>query len=209
MVLSELHSEISRAIARGTSWDAVIPTYARRGCRFIERNFTLQYMKVFLEFTIDAEAANPRRVSLPSGIKKEEFIRLLNDDASYAYMEKIAPQQVTSLVTEQPRAYWLSGTDEIWLSSIPDKDYNAEIYCAVYSTWPTLDAGTHWLLENAEDVILASSVLQIAPAIRLDEKSAGLFGDMLKAGLKTLIDESIELEYANFPMVMQYGNTEN
>lgn len=205
MILSELHTEISRAIARGTAYDGRIPAYARMAARYIERNYTFQYMNILATFEIDKDAVEPRLITLPTRMKKDTLVRLVLDDGSYQNLQKIDPQQQHLLETvDPPTGYFLSGDDRIWLAQIPQEDYDAEIFYTRYTTWPTALDGTNWLLTNAEDVLIAQSMVFLAPLLR-DPDALGLWKGMLDMAMKSLLDADLELEFSNKPAVMQYG----
>ena len=102
MTLSELHAEVSRAIARGTAYDTRIPAYTRMAARYIERNYTFQYMNIFATFNVDADATEPRLITLPARMKKDIFVRLTLEDGEYQPLQKIDPQQQHELIEDVP-----------------------------------------------------------------------------------------------------------
>jgi len=204
MDLQTFHSEVSKAIARGTAYDARIPAYGRMAARYIERNYTFQYMNVMSTFDIDADAVEPRLITLPQRMKKDTLIRIVLSDGSYQALQKIDPQQQHDLITEVPSGYFLSGDDRIWLAQTPQEDYPAEIFYTRFTTWPTAADGTNWLLTNAEDVLIAQTMVYMAPLLR-DPDAATLWGGMLSMCMKSLLDADYELEFSNKPAVMQYG----
>lgn len=207
MNLGEMHSLVSSAIGRATAYDAQIPGYVRRAARFIERNYTFQYMNVYSTFDIDAEAAEPRLITLPSAMKRDRLIRLVKADGSYGDLRKCDPGDVKQLLTEVPSVYWLNGDDRIWLGQIPDQDYSCEIYWTRYTTWPTGLDQTNWLLTNAEDVLLAQTMVMMSPHLK-DADILTLWSGALTTSLKALEDADFELEFQNKPAVMGYGTSD-
>lgn len=206
MNLSEFHSLVSEAIGRSTAYDSQIPGYTRRAARFLERNYTLQYMNVYSTFELDAEAEEPRLIQLPAGLKRDRLIRIIAAGGTYNDLRKIDPQDVKVLRTEMPSAYWLSGDDKIWLAQAPDVDYSCEIYWTRYTTWPTAPDGSAWLLENADDVLLAQTMVLMAPHLK-DPDILQLWSGNLSVCIKTLLDADLALEDSNKPAVMNYGST--
>ena len=207
MNLADFHTLVSEAIGRSTAYDSQIPGYVRRAARFIERNYTLQYMNVYSTFELDAEATEPRLIQLPAGIKRDRLIRILGQDKSYNDLRKVDPADVKTLRTERPSAYWLSGDDKIWLAQAPDQDYACEIYWTRFTTWPTLPDGTTWLLQNADDVLLAQTMVLMAPHLK-DPDLVTMWSQNLLNCLKTLLDSDLALEDSNKPAVMGYGTTD-
>lgn len=204
MDLQTFHSEVSRAIARGTAYDGRIPAYARMAARYIERNYTFQYMNVLATFEIDADASEPRLITLPEKMKKDTLVRLVLEDGCYQNLQKIDPHQQHELLTEVPTGYFLSGDDRIWLAQVPEEDYDAEIFYTRFTTWPTAVDATNWLLTNAEDVLLAQTMIYMAPLLR-DPDAMKLWGEMLQMSMKSLLDSDFELEFTGKQSVMQYG----
>jgi hypothetical protein len=205
MDLQTLHSEISKAIARGTAYDARIPAYAKMAARYIERNYTFQYMNIFATFEVDADAVEPRLITLPARMKKDIFVRLVLDEGEYQPLQKIDPQQQHTLVTEVPTGYFLSGDDRIWLAQTPEEDYDGEIFYTRFTTWPTAPDATNWLLNYADDVLIAQTMVFMAPLLR-DPDAGALWGAMNQMAMKSLLDADFELEFSNKPAVMQYGS---
>lgn len=207
MILSALHSRISRAIGRGTAYDAEIPDYVKEAALFIERNYTFQYMNRFSTFTLDADAAQPRLITLPTRLKKDNLIRIVNADGTYGKLAKIDPQQQTALLTEPPTGYYLDGDTRIWLAQIPDQDYSCEIFWTAFTTWPTDYSNEPWLAANASDVLMAQTMVDMAPHLK-DETLTALWGGKLTMHMKSLLDADLDLQEANKPAVMHYGTTD-
>lgn len=207
MNLGEMHSLVSEAIGRSTAYDTQIPGYVRRAARFLERNYTFQYMNIYSTFPLDADAAEPRLITLPSALKKDRLIRIVKSDGEYQDLRKGDPSDVKALLTEIPSIYWLSGDDKIWLGQTPAEDYSCEIYWTKYTTWPTDLGQTTWLLTNAEDVLLAQTMVMMSPHLK-DPDVLQLWSGNLTTCLKSLIDADSDLEFSNKPAVMNYGTTD-
>lgn len=204
MILSEFHTLVSEAIGRSTAYDNQIPGYVRRAARMLERNYNLQYMNVYSTFEIDAEAEEPRLIQMPASMKRDRLIRIVQSDGTYNDLRKIDPHDIKVLRTELPSAYWLSGDDKIWLAQAPAEDYSAEIYWTRYTTWPTDPGGEAWLLDNADDVLLAETMVLMAPHLK-DPDLISLWQGNLQLCVKTLVDADFILEDSNKPAVMNYG----
>lgn len=161
MNLGEFHTEMSTIIRRGTSVDDLIPGFVRRAARWIERNRSLQYMRQFVTLEIDPDIlTTPQYVSLENtDIKLVRMFRWVpSDDSDYIYLKKCEPQDILAPATGTPYNYWLDGTSRIVLSATPTEVLSGELYIEKYSSWPTADASTHWLIAYAEDALLAQSM---------------------------------------------------
>lgn len=211
ITLGQFHSLVSAELRRGTVHDAVIPDYVRRAARWMERNHTFQYMRRFQSLTIDADATEPRAITLPCSstlFKGITFFRLVPDDGDYIYLTKIDPRSVSTPEPDDdgtPKAYWLDGLDYIWLDRAPEEDYNAEMYSVQYTDWPTdTSVSTLWLLNSAEDVMIAQTILQMGPLLR-DDQSMGRWKAIRDEALRTLLLAEEEVMFSNEVNVMKFG----
>lgn len=210
MDLDGFHTLVADAAKRGSTLDSVIPGCVRRAAQWIEQNYTLAYMKRFVEFTISASAANPRVLPMPSRPKQIYFMRVVREapgsqDVSkeYSYLHMTDPSTLGELGVGAPQYYWLDAFDYIWLNSIVEQDWKAEMYYAQYTDWPTDTTKEPWLVNNAEELLLAQSMLHLAPFMR-DTATQQLWKGQRDLALKALIDSDYEFEYQNRSMKMQY-----
>jgi hypothetical protein len=167
-------------------------------------------MKRFVDFTISASASNPRVLPMPSRPKQIYFLRVVRDatdvqDASkeYSNLHMIDPSTLTELGVGAPKFYWLDALDYIWLNSIVEKDWTAELYYAQYTNWPTDTSQSPWLVNNAEELLLAQTMMHLAPFMR-DQATQQLWKGQRDLALKALIDADYEFAYQNRSMKMQY-----
>lgn len=210
MNLGDFKTEVGTYIGRGDSLDSSIPSAVRRAARWVERNYTLQYMKKFGKFDIDKDADNPRQINFPnSRVKSFRFVRLvgattLATGTSYDYLRQVSPEDLPSLKAELPKSYWLDGVDFLYLGETPDKDYNGvEIGWVEYTAWPTDDVAEPWLLTHAEDLMLAQTFIEMGQLLR-DEKRLQLAYKQREEAVKTLLLADQELERGNTSYVMDY-----
>ncbi len=206
MILSDLHSRISRAIGRGSAYDTEIPAYVKEAALYIERNYTFQYMNRYSTFNLDADAAQPRLITLPTRIKRDNVIRIVGTDGEYGYLTKVDPYQQKSLVTEQPSGYYLDGDTRIWLAQIPAEDYPCEIFWTAFTTWPTDYSNEPWLAANASDVLMAQTMVDMAPHLK-DPDLITMWEGKLRMHMKSLLDADLELQEGNKSAAMNYGST--
>jgi hypothetical protein len=210
MNLDEFHTLVADAAKRGSTLDGVIPGCVRRAAQWIEQNYTLAYMKRFVEFTISASSSNPRVLPMPSRPKQIYFLRIVegapnSQDISKEYknLKMAAPSTLSELGKGEPEYYWLDALDYIWLNSIVEEDHTAEMYYAQYTSWPTDTTQEPWLVNNAEELLLAQTMLHLAPFMR-DQMTAELWRGQRDLSLKALIDADYEFEYQNRSLKMQY-----
>lgn len=205
MNLGEFHQFIADDINRGDSLTATIPVVTRMAARFIENNYTLQYMRRFVSFTMDASAAVPNCLPLPGEPKSFGFFRLIPTGASeYHYLNKIDPRDSKIIEDGLPDAYWVDGVDNFILDRSPDVDYPSELYYAQYTTWPTADSALPWLLANAEAVMIAQTMKLMVPVAKVPvlAKSYETLGT---EGIRALLIADEELQRSGASVKMRYG----
>lgn len=196
MNLGEFHTEVESCLARGSSLTAVVPGYVRRAARWLERNYTFQYMKQFLDLYIDLDVAStPRYIELGIGApKKISFLRWRLSTGEYQNLERVEPEDLTALTTGTPDGFWLDGIRRLVLNKTPDENLTGELRIDRYTPWPTQLTFQHWLLDQAEDVLLAQTLVLMAPRLR-DPRMVQTYEKMRDEGLKTLLLAEDELQY--------------
>lgn len=205
MTLGTVKDMIRTELNRGTLYDASIEGYLRQAALWFERNYTMKYMERFVEFTIDPESAEPRALPFPETPKSLKFFRIQRDDGRYWYLKKIEPVAVGNFdITDIPHAYWLDGVDYIWLDRVPDQEYTAEMSYVRYTTWPTDDAATNWLLIYGEDWLMSRTIYLMGGRIR-NPALADIHKQRSDEALRTLILSDEELRHENEDRQMDYG----
>lgn len=203
MLLGEFHTLVRTTAKRLNSLDDLIPIATRQAARYIERNYTLQYMNRFVTFPL---AADTDCIPFPSSrLKKFNFVRITQDDGCYDYLTMKDPQEISRLGECQPKHFWLDAYDHMFFDSAADVDYSVGMSFVEFSLWPTDDLATHWLLDHADDVLLARTIIGMAPQMR-DPEMITNYGKLLDLGLKSLQDSELELHDGPTRMEkMNYG----
>lgn len=205
MKLSELHTLVSSAVARGTTLDATIPNFVRMAARWIERNRTYKYMERFGDFAFDTTADYPRRITFPTDrVKRFNFLRGVNSDGSFQNQKQIDPQELNSIEEGMPKSFWMDGVNYLVFDKTPDEDYAEEIAWEEYTAWPTDDDSENWLLRNAEDLLLARTMMNLSPFLR-DKKVADYWTELFQSSLITVNLADDELRAGSRNDVMNYA----
>lgn len=202
-----LKTIVSAEISRGTALDASIGDRVNWAIRWLERNYNMQYMHRYVTFTL---AANSRSVSFPSGgtPKRIEFIRQVKSDNTIIEYPKVDPQDVTEL-TVDPTGWWLDGTEFLWFDRATSGALALELEMLYWQFSADLvaDADAHWLLDNAEDLMVAQTMLFMARLAKQDAWIAS-YKNMRDEGLQTLISAEAELDAgARDPSMIYQGAT--
>lgn len=209
MNLGEFHTQISGNIRRGTSLDARIPAFTRQAARWIERNNTLSYMKRLAEIEIDPETADtPRYVELGgTNIKAILFFRWVEegDDGTslYHYLTPTNPKDQTELSQGLPAFYWMDGVSRIVLTATPVEVLTGELQVVRYTSWPTAPEATNWLIDNAEDVLEAATMMNVAKYTR-DAELGATWKNIFDMGLPGLYAADQEFQWENSDLAMEY-----
>jgi hypothetical protein len=151
--LSDIHDRIRLIMAKGNSLDPQIVSAVRAAARKIEQNRTYQYMKKFGSFTFDLTANNPRFIDLPASVKRIRQIRL-NASGRYYRIQRGANEQELCLEGGAPTSYELDGVSRLIFNTEPDAAYVIEVFADYYTSWPTVDSATNWLIENGEEALV-------------------------------------------------------
>lgn len=208
VTVGDFYTTLRNAHGRGNEFDSVQDGVTRRAVRLIEQNYTLSYMRRFVSFQLQA---NTRAVPQPDRVKEIEFIRVkLGDSKSndYRYLHYVHPKMIEekgigSDDDRVPLAFWLDSDQYIWFDGAPSSDENLEMYYTQYSEWPTNTSETHWLLNNAEEVLLAQTMIGMAPFLR-DPEVVQLWTQQRDLAMKTLLLAEDEREYHGRSFKMYY-----
>ncbi len=189
MNIQDFHTLVRDTAKRQSSLDTVIPHAVRQAARHIERNFTLQYMRRYQQFTLKETEQN---IAFPSTrFKQISFMRYFDDGADPVYMKLKDPQELGRIETAGPTNFWLDGFRFIWFDNIADKDYLIQFGWIEYTNWPTGSGDEPWLLAHAEDVMLAATMIRLAPQMR-DPDVQKMYSGIFDLGMKSLIDAELE-----------------
>jgi|SRR3990167_7619632 len=215
--LAQFHTLVSNTINRGTTFDSVIPDYVRMAIRVLEREQSFEYMlREEVSFTItDGTRTYGASDFVSTGgiIKKINYWRIVDDNSDYHYIEQIDAMESVQVEEDRPSAFWTRVTpvatdvETIQLVTMeePDEDYTTEISWYEYTVWATGYATIFpWLVNNAEDVLLAQTMLEMKERLRLDEKQLAGWQLIRSEGLSGLVTAETEKQNAG-AVRMGYG----
>jgi hypothetical protein len=107
-----------------------------------------------------------------SEFKSQDFLRipLTTTPPDFAYLNYTDPTLFDELEDGRPTQYWIeTGTKKFVFDRKADQNYSIEFFGAQYSVWSTATNATHWLFDNAEDLLVAQSMFFLAPIVRAPE----------------------------------------
>lgn len=210
--VAEFYDLVSAAINRGTTYDSIIPTYVARAVRFLEQNYSFEYMKV-TDSDFYGLTAGERVYEQPENLKKIHLWRVIKANGKYLDLEKVDPADLgattdpTANESPVPSTFYLEGRLYMILNVEPDQDYNnAELWHEVFTDWSDVDAGdAPWLVVNAENLLLNQTVILMGTRLR-DPKLIALHTKEKEENLRVMSLSEEELDEGAEDPVMQYGD---
>lgn len=217
MNLGDFQSLVSTSLNRGTTLDARIPLRIAMAAQWLERNYSFKYMEAFRILQV---MQGDRVVSFPTNtvIKAMKFVRLIRDDGSYMYLNKVEPEDLLGVGTpspgavfqagvEQPRlsSYWVVGTRELILNVKPLTDWVGEAMWYEYTNWPTDVASQHPLIAMASDVLLAETLLLMAAFDLRDQRMVAGWKEIRDEGVNTLTRAEDESKFGGETLTMAFS----
>lgn len=188
--LGDFHALVSDALGRGTSFDSVIPKRVEMAAGWIERNYTFQYMRTWKTLAIDPTAEFPYILSLYDLRAKAVSLlrkRSLAADGTVQYGRPIRQVSAESRETRpsgDPESFWLNGVSAIVLNSTPDEALTLEAHLVQYTSWGSGTTWTHWLLDNATELLLCRSLMALSVRAR-DPKLYEIYATELKLEIQS------------------------
>ncbi len=167
MSLGTFKTLVSDEVNKGSLHDAAIASRIKMAAKWFERNLPMKYMHRWVSFTIDPLAAEPRLIIPPPRVRNYEFVRIVKSDGTFGYLNKIEAMDVGRVEEGTPKQFWLDGRENLVLDTTPVESLSAEMGYFQYSDWNGLgDTQDHWLLSDAEDAMLAQTMLLMAAFLR-------------------------------------------
>jgi hypothetical protein len=206
--LGEFHTLIKNEANQGSRLDSYIPEATRRAARFLEVNYSFLYMERFQQAELDVSGANPKFLPFPgNSTKKVNFVRYTQRAGTdplrashYVYLNRVDPIDISVIeVNQNPTAYWLTGDESgsrfLVLDRVPTTNLILEIHSVEYSTWPTNTSATNWLLENAEEAMIAKTMQRLARYAE-EPEWVQFYAEPFEEGLRTVIMADEEARFA-------------
>lgn len=202
MTLGDFHTLIGDVANVSTNLDALTPIAVRQAARWIERNHTLRYMrrKETISWNPDSLGVSSF-FPLDENVKSVDFVTFLIESDGSEVQELDHDKDLLHVdpTVGVPKKYrtrfdtsgsaTVPGQDVegIEVDIVPDKTYSVELYLVRYTfPWPTDTADEHWLLDNAEDVLLIASMIYLSPLAR-ETELLQFYTPMLAPAMKTLL----------------------
>lgn len=178
--------ELRAEIKRGTSYDARMDGLIRRGARWIEQNYTFQYMRKRIR--VDSQVGD-ETIPLPTNVplKSLEFLRFIAADGTvlvctkgelsdpeeqWGPLGRYDPWPVAQ--TQFPSRFYLDGVTHAVFNRTFQEALAGEGIMSIYSDLPLSPDQSHWLLNNAEGLLLRQCMVEFMTSERDDRGMAAL-----------------------------------
>ena len=185
MTKAEFEQAIRDVCLRGNTLDAIIPVQIQNAINFIERRYSFRAMHKYTEVYLTLA-----KVGLPSRFKSIQFFRIWKAD-DWQYLTLSEP--MTRSCVDIPDRFWIRNDRELQIWPEPDKAYEGEILYMAYTEW----ADGHWLLDRAQDVLFARTMLNMLPILRDDNQMvAHHWQAQFSDGLQLLVESEVEGEHS-------------
>ena len=210
MDLGDFHTMVSNALRRGTTLDQYIPQQVVLAVQWMERNYTFKYMENFRMLEV---VQNQRTIQMPPNVlvKAAKFIRLYTTDGNFQYLNKVEPEDLVGIVSNQtttdptPKSYYIVGLSKIVLDTVPAADWVGEGILFEYSDWPTELTATHPLLDIAADMLLAQTQLLMSINIMKDLRLVGAYKEARDEAVNTMTRAEDETKYGGESISMVFN----
>lgn len=205
MLLGDFKNELRLAMKRGSSMDDQLDGFVRRAVRWIEQNYTLQYMRRVVRLV---SVAGDDTIELPEGVavKTIEYLRFTGSDGTRIECRKgdlsDRDSQWTQLDrysawptrTLNPSVFWLDGVNALVFDRMFTESLTGIGLMAQYSDFPRQDHHTHWLLDNAEGLLLRQCMVEFLLSAR-DDRAAQAYMLKRQEDVQVLLNADQEMKY--------------
>lgn len=206
MNLGDFKDELKVAIKRGDSYDDRLDGFVRRAARWIEQNYTLQYMK--RRFTLKS-VEGEEVIDLPQNVplKGVLYLRFDGSDGSRYEMTKgdLSDTNIEWTQSDRysawpsnraimPSHFYLDGVISLVFNRPFSEVMDGQGIMAKYSDFPKAANQTHWLLQNAEGLLLRQAMLEFMVDTRDDRGFQAVYAKR-EEDIKSLMNAEFETQY--------------
>jgi hypothetical protein len=204
LTLGDFKILLRRAHKRGAALDDDLNGAIRRAAHWIEKNYTLQYMR--RRYTVELESGE-NEIDVPD-IRIKAFISPItwntyDTTGEWAKCPKISFDdiQVATRYTSYssvPAGFYLDGVEKM----VFDRTYSgAETlvgtgFISRFSDFPIEDDETHWLFEFGEAALLTQSMLELGVVATRDDRQYQMYLTHRSDQMQVLLNADTETQYS-------------
>ena len=204
ITVGDFYEDLRIVLARGNTTDERLKVWARVALRFLEREFTFDYMRntYFLILAPGARYFDFSQHTPPISLKEIEALGYYGGDGGMIQFKR---RNVASMAgmngsldscyrTAQSRIIFEGTTTPPGLTTV-DQSYPLLLHTGVFTEWPSDENASHPILEIADDLMKYQVLLSSTPSLRKQSELQGwkFMRDEAITGLRRL-EDSKELE---------------
>lgn len=203
MMISEFLAIVRGATLRGTALDTQAGNAFKQAVRFIERNYSLPYMRRLVTVS-GVTSAITLTAADAAQLKSIQRVRWFDSDSQERQIVQIDPDQLVSREPgNDPAGYeFFTSTSalgvvtttltlDVPFETATDVEILAYFYSTVDLTLPSDQS--LWLLEHATDAVLSRTMINLAPIMR-DPTVLQMYQALWQENIGTLIGAVSEAE---------------
>lgn len=202
LTVGDFKDRLRRAHKRGSALDNDLDAAMRSAAHWIEMNTTLQYMKQRFELLVEPETDF---VEAPNvGIKAILTVRykyVLDAWGKPIKLNKVSQESMCYSPASVPDEFYLDGATTLVFNGKFQENFELVGMLARYTDWPKRDNDTHWLLNNAESLLLTQSMLELGVINTRDERTYQMYLSHRQDQMTVLQNADFETQYAGQDIV--------
>lgn len=200
MTLDQFKVILRRAHKRGTALDADLDGAIRRAAQFVEQNYSLQYMRRRFDVTLGVGESTleipDMRIKAVLGIRWD----VLDTFGRYQKAKKIDFDDIDYPSTRHdsstvPTEFYLDGEHTLVFTTTTSEELTGEGMLERYSDFPIEGDEDHWLLNNAESLMLCESMMQLGIITR-DDRSYAMYERNMQRAIQVMLNADYAARYA-------------
>lgn len=201
MTVGEFKQMLRRAHKRGSALDNELDGAMRRAAQWIEANKTLQYMRQRFELFVEP---NTNYAEIPDvGVKailNLQYRDVLDYDDRPLKVNKVTQASMNYDISDLPNEFYLDGQRTLIFNGTFLERHDFVGMLARFSDWPKRDNDTHFLLNNAESLMLTQSMLELGLFSR-DSREYQIYSSHRQDQMTVLQNADDEAQYAGASIV--------
>ena len=211
ITVGDFYEDLRVVLARGATTDERLKVWSRVALRFLEREFTFDYMRnmYFLIPQIGAKLFNFATQVPPIPLKEIEAIGYYGQDGGMIPFKRRNVESRAGMRGSQILTYRTQQTSIIFEGkTVPPgmteetASYPIEIHNSIFTEWPTDENASHPILDICDDLMKYQVLLGSTPSLRKQSELQGwkFMRDEAITGLRRLEDskameDDVRMEY--------------
>lgn len=214
VTLSDIKDTVRAAIGRGTALDAELVNFVRRALRYVERKKNWPGMLHLNTVQNEPDAEYPRTLLIPNReVRAITSMQITHekDDGDEDFTELSSKKTLNKAPDARvwdppqvgyPTEYRLAQKNLIIFNNTPEKVYRFAVEWYEYSLIADEDNASHWLFDDAQEIIEDLATHYAAKRYRDYQRAAAIL-QLVAPQVDDLVGQSEDADYADSEVVMQ------